>query len=85
MSQNYENALGRFWINDEEEYHREDGPAVIWYTGDNEWYLNGELHRMDGPAKDYENGYQAWFYHGKWINCQSQEEFERIIDLLVFN
>lgn len=36
-------------------YHREDGPAIIFYNPDNtkfreEYYLDGKLHREDGPA-----------------------------------
>lgn len=30
--------------------HREDGPAVEWKDGSEEWYINDVLHREDGPA-----------------------------------
>jgi len=40
--------------------HREDGPAVEWYTGDKFWYLNGKTHRVDGPAIEYANRIKVW-------------------------
>ena len=43
------------------QYHREDGPAVIWANGAQYWYLNGKLHREDGPAIICADGYQAWY------------------------
>jgi len=33
--------------------HREDGPAVIWPCGKEEYYMNGHRHRLDGPAVVY--------------------------------
>lgn len=39
-----------FWINKDGKLHRDNGPAVIWYTGIKEWYKNGLRHREDGPA-----------------------------------
>jgi len=61
--------------------HREDGPAVEYIGGDKEWYLHGKLHREDGPAQDWSNGEKYWWYYGKWINCSSQDEFNRLIKL----
>jgi len=48
--------------------------------GDKYWYLHGKLHREDGPAIEFINGTKKWFYHGKYIDCDSQEEFERLIN-----
>ena len=45
--------------------HREDGPAMEWPDGYQEWYFNGKLHREDGPAVDDPNGYKAWYLHGE--------------------
>lgn len=42
--------------------HREDGPAIIWPSGVQEWYINGCLHRLDGPAAIY-NDSQYWYQH----------------------
>ena len=64
--------------------HREDGPAIEFVNGDKFWYFNGRFHREEGPAIEYADGYKSWYYHGQKIDCQSQEEFERIIKLLIF-
>jgi hypothetical protein len=36
--------------NKNKQFHNEDGPAIIWDSGDMEWFNNGILHRLDGPA-----------------------------------
>ena len=66
------------------ECHREDGPAVEYINGDKEWFVHGKFHRKNGPAVDYANGYKRWYYHGQKIDCQSQDDFERLIELLPF-
>jgi hypothetical protein len=53
-------------------------------NGDKIWYLNGKLHREDGPACEYFNGAKYWYIHGEWIECKDNEEFLRIIKLMVF-
>ena len=50
-------------------------------TGNKYWYLGFLLHREDGPAVELFYGYKEWWYHGKWVDCSSQEEFERLIKL----
>ena len=45
--------------------HREDGPAVEYFDGNKEWWLNGKLHREDGPAVEYSNGDEEWWLNGK--------------------
>lgn len=53
-----------YWsLNDQ--YHREDGPAIIRNNGDVSWYLNGKLHRLDGPAVIYSNGTKYWHVNGE--------------------
>lgn len=64
--------------------HREDGPAVEYYNGTKFWYLNGKLHREDGPAIEYSNGDKAWHFNNKRIKVNSQEDFERYINLIIF-
>jgi len=52
---------------------------TVWLTE------NQILHIEDGPAviqKIY--GIQFWWYKGKYIPCNSQEEFERILRLKAF-
>ena len=48
------------------------------------WYLNGELHREDGPAYESVDGHKVWYYKGKHIICKDNQEFLRMIKLLVF-
>jgi hypothetical protein len=43
------------WMNEDGVFHREDGPAVVWYYYNGQiererWLINGETHRIDGPA-----------------------------------
>jgi len=57
------------------------------------WYYDDKLHRLTGPAVSYMVGLTAddeiievheWWYHGTKIECSSQEEFERLIQLKAF-
>ena len=63
--------------------HRIDGPAIECANGYKEWYQNGLLHRINGPAVEH-NEYKAWYYEDELIDCNSQEEFERLIKLKLF-
>jgi hypothetical protein len=67
-------------------YHREDGPAIIWATGDKAWYLNGKKHRTDGPAIEWEDGHTSWYLHGiqlsldEWLNTnQTLTDEEKVM------
>ena len=64
--------------------HREDGPAIWQTNGDKYWYQHDLRHRVDGPAVEFITGYKAWWFRGKYIECSSQEEFERILNLKAF-
>ena len=64
--------------------HREDGPAYEGSSGAKFWYINGIPHREDGPAMEYSSGYKQWYYKGKKINCENNQEFLRMIKLMVF-
>ena len=35
----------KFWIQNGR-YHREDGPAIEWYDGTKEWFLNGRERKI---------------------------------------
>ena len=60
------NKLGnKIWYNEQNQYHRDDGPAVEWADGSKEWWLNGNLHREDGPAVEYADGYKEWRLNGE--------------------
>lgn len=47
------------------QFHREDGPAIIYAGGAGAWFLNGNLHREDGPAIEHVNGTKEWFLNGQ--------------------
>lgn len=64
--------------------HREDGPAAEYANGDKFWWLNGLRHRSDGPACEFTNGIKLWYYNGKEIFCKDNEEFLRMIKMIVF-
>jgi hypothetical protein len=53
------------WYNENNEFHREDGPAVVWSNGDKFWYLNDKRHREDGPAIEFSGGNTSWWLNGK--------------------
>jgi hypothetical protein len=55
----------KFWLNEQGNLHREDGPAFECSNGRKEWYLNGKLHREDGPAIEFANGDKAWYLNGQ--------------------
>ena len=53
------------------------------------YYFKGHRHRLNGPAFEWRkdlwpNRKDQWYYMGKFIECSSQEEFERIIKLKAF-
>lgn len=64
--------------------HREDGPAVEWIDGYQEWYHHGKLHRLDGPAIVHPYGLHKWFVNNKWIECKTQKEFVKLMKLRAF-
>ena len=64
--------------------HREDGPAIEYTDGSKFWYMKGSLHREDGPAIEHANGEKYWYYQDKKIHCKDNEEFLRMIKLMVF-
>jgi hypothetical protein len=65
-------------------FHRTDGPAIERAEGSKEWYFHDKRHRVDGPAVEDANGSKSWYYEGKYINCQSTPEFQRLIRLKAF-
>jgi hypothetical protein len=46
----YINNVKQIWHNDNQQWHRINGPAVIDSHGNKEWRINGRLHNIDGPA-----------------------------------
>ena len=54
----------QIYTNDKGQYHREDGPAIIWSDGTQYWCINGKIHREDGPAIITRHGTQFWYMDG---------------------
>jgi len=77
-----EDGTKRYYLNGK--LHRLDGPAITYKHGNKVWYQNGLLHREDGPACEFANGDKHWYYQDEYINCNSQEEFEKLIKLKIF-
>jgi hypothetical protein len=53
------------WYDSNDKPHRDDGPAVIYADGGEEWYQHGVRHRDDGPAAIFADGDKSWWQHGK--------------------
>lgn len=69
--------IGERYYNEDQELHREDGPAYHSYlTGTKAWYLYGEKHNEKGPAVIYGDcGAVQYWIKGKQI---SEEEFNKV-------
>jgi len=71
----------KFWIY-KNQFHRINGPAVI-NNGSKFWMQNGLNHRLNGPAIYLYGGKELWYYYGKEIDCNNQEDFDKIINLKI--
>ena len=60
-----ENGTKYWYLNGK--YHREDGPAIIFASGNLFWYKNGIQHRIDGPAIEWTNGHTSWIINGHLV------------------
>jgi len=80
----YIDKTGNRWYEQDNRYHRLNGPSLICSSGYKYWYRRcncySHLHRTDGPALESPNA-NFWYYNGSKIECSTQEEFERIIKL----
>jgi len=52
------------WVNESGELHRVEGPAILYFNGAKEWWVDGKKHRIDGPAVERPNGYKEWWLNG---------------------
>lgn len=73
---------GSVWHYVNDKLHCDNGPAVIT-DSTKIWYQHGLCHRIDGPAMIIGTKF-FWFHQGYKIDCQSQEEFEKLIKLKAF-
>lgn len=51
---------------DNQNYHRINGPAIQTHTGRQEWYKHGKRHREDGPALISPDGRKEWYKNDKY-------------------
>ena len=49
-----------YYRNNKHEFHRLDGPAVIYSSGVQEWWQNNALHNFHGPSIIDKNRLQYW-------------------------
>ena len=85
----------KYWFNELNQYHREDGPARIFTTGEKEWWINGKLHREDGPAVitlDVHCRFRSrWYYNGMhvpfpaWCEMTNKTEEEIVLLKMKYN
>ena len=54
-------------FNDGPFLHREDGPAVIYKSGEKRWYNKGRPHNLNGPAKIDAFGNKSYYIHGHMV------------------
>ena len=67
MTCTVDNFGAQHWRNSQGQFHRTDGPAVIYLDNTRFWYINGQHHRIDGPAKMYWDGMQHWYVNDQDI------------------
>ena len=62
------------YLNEKGQLHRLDGPAIEFYDGHKEWFINGRLHREDGPSIEWNDGDKMWFLNGKGYSEQEWQD-----------
>ena len=45
--------------------HRVNGPAIIYFDGEETWMFDGRFHRYYGYQNNYNQA--SWWIHGKWV------------------
>jgi hypothetical protein len=68
------------YLNDQNQFHNPNGPAIERQGGTKRWYTNGLRHRLDGPAIEYADGTKRWGVNDKFIGNSrkgfTEEDFE---------
>jgi hypothetical protein len=54
----------RRYFNGIGQLHCEEGPAIVYSDGSEEWFHTGERHRLDGPAVIWAEGSKFWYQNG---------------------
>lgn len=60
------------------QYHRDDGPAIIYQDGVRCWYQHGYRHRLDGPAIEWPDGTHEFWFEGHKFGAKT---FQKAYDL----
>ena len=55
----------RFYMDEEQRYHRIGGPALVKADGTAIWYYHGKRHSACGPAVTRPDGSEEYWIHGK--------------------
>lgn len=53
-------------------------PFIAYYNSD------GYYHRISVPAIEYHNGNKEWFIDGIRVDCNSQEDFKKMLKIKAF-
>ena len=62
------------WEDKEGNFHRLNGPAVIFVNGDTFWLRHGQLHREHGPARIWPAAHiEHWYKDGKRYEPSAHE------------
>jgi len=56
---------------------------LISYYGTKRYYKNNAPHRLTGPAVINDFNSEWWYYKGRLVKCETQEEYQRYIKLLI--
>jgi hypothetical protein len=73
--------------NEMEDYHHKvsyPGNSIISVPHISYYDADGWYHRISGPAIKCVDGQKWWYLHGKKVECNSQEEFARLLKMKVF-
>lgn len=55
----------KHYLNDDNEYHRLDGPSSIFKSGATWWFINGVQTNRENPSDIYRDGSVAWYVENK--------------------
>ena len=56
--------------------------GILDWGESKEWWFEGKWHRLDGPAVEYSDGTKFWYIDNKCINCNTNEEFKLLVDIM---
>ena len=63
-----------YWKDKLGNYHRLNGPAIVFANGDTSWFKHGVPHRDDGPAREwFTRGIEAWYKDGQKYEPSAHE------------